>query len=262
MAKKNEDFCHICGKYTELTFEHVPPKKAGNQTKVNEISGDIIIEAIANHKRLPWDLRGLKYKQKQKGMGRYTLCPPCNNNTGTWYGEEYIIFANTMAKLLANEKPQPNMGISFEINMKPLNVMKQILSFFCSINKYPLNEQLSEFILDKESQNFNSDEFILTMFLYVGNIQKYVGTSGLLHLSGSGNNQVDTTIVSEICSYPLGFCLYKKTGNMGKIIGTDISDFSMCIYDQDYRTKLSLPVLTSNSMFPHDYRLKNEFNIM
>ena len=65
MGKKNEDYCHICGEYTNLTFEHIPPKKAGNQTKVNEINGDVLIESLTDHKRLPWDFKGLKYKQKQ-----------------------------------------------------------------------------------------------------------------------------------------------------------------------------------------------------
>lgn len=259
MGKKNKDYCHICGEYTNLTFEHIPPKKAGNQTKVNEINGDVLIESLTDHKRLPWDFKGLKYKQKQKGMGLYSLCSSCNNNTGAWYGEDYIIFSNTMAKLLTDEKPQPNTGIKFEVDIKPLNILKQILSFFCSINKYPLNDQIAEFILDKESLDFNDEEYILTMFLYIGTIEKYIGTVGKLSVSTNTKSGWETTLVSEVCTYPLGFCLYKKTENMGDIIGTDISSFSKCSYGEIYTTQLLLPIFTSNTMFPNDYRLKSNF---
>lgn len=261
MSKRNEGFCHICGNYTELTFEHIPPKKTGNQMKVNEISGNVLIEAMADNKRLPWDLKGLKYKQKQKGMGKHTLCKSCNNNTGSWYGEDYVVFSNTMATLLAKEKPQPNLGVAFTVQMKPLNVMKQILSFFCSINKYPVDEQICDFVLDRESQNFNFEDYILTMFLYIGTIEKYIGTFVILHLPDSTNNISGNTTASEICSYPLGFCLYKKTDSMRKIIGADISNFAECSYGKDYIMELTLPVYTSNSMLPNDYRLRKEFKV-
>lgn len=141
---KKKGFCHICGEYVELTFEHIPPKQSGNCSQVNEISGDVLMACFADIERLPWDLKGLKYKQKQKGMGKHTLCQRCNNNTGSWYGEDYVIFSNTMAALLAKERPQPNMGVSFTIEMRPLNFIKQVLSLFCSINKYPLNTNISE----------------------------------------------------------------------------------------------------------------------
>ena len=31
--------CHLCGKYTELTFEHVPPKSANNKDRAKLITG-------------------------------------------------------------------------------------------------------------------------------------------------------------------------------------------------------------------------------
>ena len=151
---KKKGFCHICGEYVELTFEHIPPKQSGNCSQVNEISGDVLMACFADIERLPWDLKGLKYKQKQKGMGKHTLCQRCNNNTGSWYGEDYVIFSNTMAALLAKERPQPNMGVSFTIEMRPLNFIKQVLSLFCSINKYPLNTKSESTALPDINKNF------------------------------------------------------------------------------------------------------------
>ena len=261
MVKKNEGYCHICGEYTELTFEHIPPKQAGNRSQVNEISGDILISSFADIKRLPWDLSGLKYKQKQKGMGKHTLCQSCNNNTGSWYGEDYIIFSNTMAALLVKEKPQPNMGVSFTIEMRPLNFIKQVLSLFCSINKYPLNKNISDFILQKESNEFIYDEYILSMFLYIGSFQKFLGTSALCSLPDKGDDKLKAIFVSEICTYPLGFCLYKRSEDLKDIIGTDITYFTNYSIDESSEVEISLPVLTSNSFLPQDYRLRNQFKI-
>lgn len=261
MGKKKEGFCHICGEYVELTFEHIPPKQSGNCSQVNEISGDVLMACFADIERLPWDLKGLKYKQKQKGMGKYTLCQRCNNNTGSWYGEDYVIFSNTMAALLAKERPQPNMGVSFTIEMRPLNFIKQVLSLFCSINKYPLNTNISEFILQKESNEFINDEYILSMFLYIGSIQKLFGTSILCSFPDKDNDKFKTISVSEICNYPLGFCLYKRNKDLKDIIGTDITYFSNYSVDEYSEVNISLPVLTSNSILPQDYRLKNQFNV-
>ena len=39
MKKKDEKgYCHICGEFTKLTFEHIPPHKAFNYTPSSFIS--------------------------------------------------------------------------------------------------------------------------------------------------------------------------------------------------------------------------------
>ena len=32
--------CHLCGKQSKLTFEHIPPQKANNNREVHVIQGD------------------------------------------------------------------------------------------------------------------------------------------------------------------------------------------------------------------------------
>lgn len=53
--------CHICLEEKKLSFEHFPPESCLNDGKVK----------IAN-------------KISQRGIGDYTLCDSCNNNTGRW----------------------------------------------------------------------------------------------------------------------------------------------------------------------------------
>lgn len=82
--------CALCGRDCELTFEHIPPRKAFNWIPEKTISGEQLICSLTDSNRMPWDFSGLKYQNDQKGMGAYTLCQTCNNNTGTWYGDEYV----------------------------------------------------------------------------------------------------------------------------------------------------------------------------
>ena len=67
--------CALCGQECELTFEHIPPRAAFNSTPTKPVSG----EELLDDDRMPWDTTGLKYTNQQKGMGRYSLCPKCNN---------------------------------------------------------------------------------------------------------------------------------------------------------------------------------------
>ena len=66
--------CHICGQEKELTFEHIPPKKANNNSRAKAIVGDELVQHIAGNDK-PWDFSNCKYKDLQKGMGLYkSIC--------------------------------------------------------------------------------------------------------------------------------------------------------------------------------------------
>ena len=69
--------CHLCGKYAELTFEHVPPKSANNKDRAKLLTGKEIFDT----KKLRTG-ESLRYINQQQGAGNYTLCKECNNNTG------------------------------------------------------------------------------------------------------------------------------------------------------------------------------------
>ena len=73
MRKKVKGKCRICGEIGELTFEHVPPHAAFNNKSVKILEGmDAISKALVSDK---------SGRIQQKGMGAYTLCGKCNNNT-------------------------------------------------------------------------------------------------------------------------------------------------------------------------------------
>ena len=83
MAKKNIGQCCICGKESELTFEHIPPRAAFNNfnMKLYDFWGYLL-------------RNNTKYHPFQRGAGKYSLCASCNNRTGEWYGAAYAEFAS------------------------------------------------------------------------------------------------------------------------------------------------------------------------
>ena len=72
---KKKGFCHICGEYVELTFEHIPPKQSGNCSQVNEISGDVLMACFADIERLPWGFKGIKVQAEAKRNGKIYALP-------------------------------------------------------------------------------------------------------------------------------------------------------------------------------------------
>ena len=75
MAKKYYGQCCICGRESELTFEHIPPRAAFNQFALKQY--DFWNYLLHSNTR---------YIPSQRGAGKYSLCASCNNLTGEWYG--------------------------------------------------------------------------------------------------------------------------------------------------------------------------------
>jgi 5-methylcytosine-specific restriction endonuclease McrA len=82
MAKRKEfGKCRICGNDGQLSFEHVPPQAAFNNAPAVGYTMD-------EHLRAEGDLALMRGEKSQRGVGAFTLCIKCNNDTGAWYGTE------------------------------------------------------------------------------------------------------------------------------------------------------------------------------
>lgn len=134
---KHEGRCALCGKHTELTFEHVPPKAAFNKDRVKSYS---LLDSINDKDRLPWDVSGVPYTSLQKGSGFYSLCKECNNNTGALYGNAYRSMAYSIAHALSEYDETTHHAITLT-KVPAHQFIKQILSMFCSLNGYDVVER-------------------------------------------------------------------------------------------------------------------------
>ena len=65
MIDTHRGICHICGKEDELTFEHIPPRKAFNWHRAKIYNG---YEALSKSQGEP-----ARYDNSQQGMGKYSL---------------------------------------------------------------------------------------------------------------------------------------------------------------------------------------------
>ena len=251
MAKNNYGTCSLCRKYGRLSYEHIPPKSSFNSRPVHAVTGETL---LSSGNRLPWDFSGMRYENLQQGIGRYSLCSKCNNDTGAWYGNEYTNLASAVhSAILSNVN-------SFVIEeFYPLRFAKQVLSMFCSINSdCPDNTigPLREIVLDKQKTGLDRKKYKLCMYFTKSALSKQAGISVV------GNIQTGIfTTLSEITGYPLGFALYFDPVEGMHYNGFDITGFTDFQYDQKGRATFPLYLLEMNSWLPADYRSQDEIRL-
>lgn len=244
MSDVHSGICHICGKYGDLTFEHIPPKKAFNWQRAKIYNG---YETLNKYKGEP-----AKYRNLQQGMGKYTLCQNCNNNTGTWYAQTYCDFAMDIIKSIHKSQPLEHGDIvQYKFQKCPiLQVVKQIISMFCSQLPYQEVHRLGfdKLMLEKESNIVNKELFDLRMYLTSSEIGAYM--SGLTYVIFKNNDSLETAQISEICAYPFGFIL-NLTPEIPINYGVSIVDMLNVKYNDQCDFELTLMYLEkANKRFP------------
>lgn len=250
--------CSLCGKECELTFEHIPPKAAFNSTPARPVSGNqLFTEEVLNDKdRMPWETEGLRYKNQQQGMGMNSLCQDCNNNTGSWYGDAYVMFAKICHSAVSNYDPKDPNGIIIK-DIYPLRIIKQIISMFCSINS-PYRKQFDElrsFVLDKQKVGLDKSKYKLCMYFTNTTLMKHAGFSVMLKQGASGFEHM---AMSEITTYPLGFILYFNPTDTWEYHGTDITAFADVGYDDKLDIEMPWKIEEMNDIFPEHFRSREE----
>lgn len=247
------DKCALCRRECIPTFEHIPPRAAFNSHPSRPVTGDKLIK---DRERMPWDVEGLPYENQQRGMGRYSLCKECNNNTGSWYGNDYARFAHIVHSILTDSKIDTAQAVGIK-HIYPLRIIKQVLSMFCSINNFEDErmEPLRSFVLNKDKTGIDQQKYRVSMYFTQSNLIKYAPISVLLHKTPSG---IKSTTVSEITAYPLGFILYFDPPDTNNLEGIDITAFSQYNYDDEYAVGFPLCIKEVNNIFPLDYRTKGQ----
>ena len=194
MKNKETGICAICGEEGVLTYEHIPPRGAGN-SKPKKVQGH---EHLFEKESFLFG----KTSKLNRGFGKNCLCSSCNSFLGANYVNDYIDFVNQCTSQYENALLIENFKLlSFEI--KPLNVFKQIFSMFVCLNQGVFSEQdkilIKDFILNKENKTFLSNKNIY-IFNTFSNHNKWCGFQ-VAYNSGVINR------CSEIAYNPFGFQL-------------------------------------------------------
>jgi len=150
-SRKVKGICHICGINIELTYEHVPPRKAFN-------SKPVFYQDLQDLLEDQNFLDSSQGKPNQKGVGGYTLCERCNTTTGSWYGTAYVDWTYKAMNVLKYTRGKPSIYYPFYIF--PLRVIKQIICMFFSTNGSEFQKNhpdLVKFVLDRKARHLAQD---------------------------------------------------------------------------------------------------------
>lgn len=232
--------CHICGNVGELSFEHVPPEKAFNNKPIKM--------GRFNDRKL---------KIQQRGMGAYTLCIPCNSNTGSWYGTDFANFCYRGMDILKLSAGNPTLFYFY--HSYPLRIIKQIITMMFSVNSPPFADKHSElvkFILDKKRKGLDSN-YRFWIYYNLKGIPRMSGTTAMMKISTQS-----IYFFSEITFPPFGYVMTlpnldgENHPPDNRLI--EITDFvNYDYYEFDYR-EIKASHLPTYSQYPADYRSSDE----
>ena len=257
MEKKRTGICHLCGNNGELSFEHIPPKKAFNDCPVsfhNYFMGKTEGGNNTQHSR--------------KGLGEYTLCHICNNYTGGCYGAAFIDWAKQSMEILHYTQNNPLLFYRFRIY--PLRIIKQIATIMFSVNDNQFSkdhQELVKFVLNKDQRHLSPDTKIYA-FYTAGGFRMSAGMGkmktndfsleSLAEKADRIRTQIEThQIFSEFAFPPLGYVLtFDREKPDDRLI--DISYFASYQYSDKDTIELRLPVLPVDSFYPTDYRTRKQ----
>lgn len=241
----HEGNCVLCGKFGQLSFEHVPPRVAFNKTTQYRIVE--YLDLLQNANPLEPIIKG---KVKQGGVGYYSLCRSCNSFLGSNYVTAYTSYSNSFIEFA---KRDYNNHCVFDMHdFEALKVIKQVVSMFLTINSWEFsknNPELSEFVLDPTKQE------LPPKFRFF----EYLNTEGQLRnlaLSVKGSFATKLSVAgSEIAFPPLGHVMTVGfTGNLP--FHQEITDFKLNAINEKITYRFHMYRLPTILPMFLDYRTK------
>lgn len=246
---KHEGKCHICGAIGPLTFEHVPPKAAGNEPY--GISLDVH-QYLDNNPDAP--LSTMRRRKLPRGSGGYVFCARCNNLTGAHYVEDYAIWAGQGERHRRALRDSNSLALPFQIF--PARVFKQILAIFaatCRPEMFEKNPFLRELVLNRDAQGMPEN---LRLFCYIvhpeSQTSRHSGVAGMVQ---------GTTVhtIAEFAYRPFGYLLTFGGSPVPDRGLFDLTFFAHHQYNEYRELHLPIPTRHVESYFPADYRNRAEW---
>lgn len=243
--KKLHGKCHICSNVGELTFEHIPPKKAFNNKRTIQVKFEQMLTLGPDER--------VKGPIKQGGVGAYTLCGRCNNFTGKWYAPSFIQWCYQGAQFLIRSGGKPTLIYMHYLH--PLPILKEIVTMFFSVNADTFcdaHPELVRFVLNKEHKYLPPRYHFYAYYNFAGNY-RYVSITAKVDIN-SGNIR----LMSEITYPPFGYLMtLDKPVEEARLF--EITHFANYRYNDFKVMSIKMPVLPTHLPYlPGDYRTKEE----
>ncbi len=257
--------CAICGEHKQLSFGHVPPQSAFNKCPA---VGMAMWELINKNPDRYFEERG---RISQRGVGDYTLCKQCDNDTGSWYGEAFAKWAHQGMEIL--DRVQGEATFYYPFRIYPLRVIKQIVVMFFSIRdlRFAYNHpDVVQFVLNKNERCLNRDIHIYA-FLNISDYSRYIEGASRMVMKPAEINRgtiedmnrtaskaiAKGRVLSEIACRPLGYVMsFDPTRPDDRL--SDISHFAEYSYADWIPLHVKLSALPLGTYLPLDYRDRDQ----
>jgi len=224
----------------KLSFEHVPPSSCFNSIRQGVYHG---YDAIKQHLN-----KNGKLLIQQRGHGGHTLCEKCNNNTGSWYADDYKNFCYQAAQYVA--KAGDNIDIFIPYYIYPNRVLKQIVVMMFSLNTELFqshNQELVRYVLNPRCGRLPPDCRIFICYNLYASTQRWIGDAKSV-------NTINGMVIpiSDIAYWPFGMVMTQNFPPIDRNL-IEISYWDRYGYDELKVMFLKLPVLGSVTPYPGAY---------
>lgn len=179
-----EGYCNICGEYSQLTRDHIPPKGCIKPTRVE-------LRTLSQYLSKPSG----KPTHSQSGLNILSICGECNNNLlGTQYDPELIKVSEKVAQMVRVER---ELGLSLpekiDLDVKPQRLIRSVIGHILAAKlpirgepriSAPFPDALRSYFLD-QSTNI-PEELEVYYWVYPSNKQIVINSLGVLSTMGGG----------------------------------------------------------------------------
>jgi hypothetical protein len=242
----DEGVCALCSELRELTFEHIPPRRAFNASSAvaHTLYG---LHLGSRYHKSP------RLQKSPRGLGVRSLCERCNGTTAAWYGD---VFAEwTIQCMRYAEKIDGGNAVFLTFDLYPLRVLKQIATMLIAISDVTAAgnriDGLRSFTLSPQSMALPREFQIRT---YLNPLDPKRRPNKLLtqnRLSGSCGvldirSGTSLFVLGEVAFPPMGYVGFDLLPGMQ--CSTDFSElfdiswFSDCRFAQRRTLHLQIPV--------------------
>jgi hypothetical protein len=235
-----------------MSFEHFPPRSAGNQGRA-EVLG---IDAWLRREDDGTTERG---RIVQKGSGAYTLCKACNNRAGRLYVPEFTKLTRTGNRALSALDPAPpeidqqleSGYLHAEMQeVRPARLMKQIVTMMLAMSPSGFSEKhpdLTAYASEPDRIGL-PNRYQLYLAFYAGPIARFNGGSAILH-------EGKTLFVLSLCFPPFSYVLSIDEEEPAIETG-NVTSFTTVGIDAEATITIDLKLGFGHTPLPLDYRTK------
>lgn len=179
-----EGYCNICGEYSQLTRDHIPPQGCIKPTKVE-------LRTLSQYLSKPSG----KPTHSQSGLNILSICGKCNNNLlGTEYDPELIEVSKKAAGMV---RVQRELGLSLpekiDLDVKPQRLIRSVIGHILAAKlpirgeppiSAPFPDALRSYFLDQSSNI--PEELEVYYWVYPSNKQIVINSLGVGSAMGGG----------------------------------------------------------------------------